>query len=286
MAERRSDEEERDHRPGDDDVEHQQPHRQREPLEVAEERDAVVEPLGGKAPDRMHHGPEQRREEKAVGGQRRRIAPPHRVLCHQHVDRVSDRSGQRRDDSEPVEREAAPELDDERETDHRQDERQPEPAPDRLLVDRPGPERDQDRSEVLEQQRDPDRQPPDRDEVEPLHECDACDPEDDQIGELASREAQGVASREREQEREAEERSGRAHLRQLERGDPRLEHDLGDGAVQREEERSRDHHRVAEGGPPLAPGLARDIRHVRHRPATLPARYGSTLERSGRGAAW
>ena len=211
VAERRGDEQERDHRPGDDDVEQQQPDRQREALEMAEQRDAVVEPSRREAPDRLHERPEERREEEAVRGQRGGIAPLDGVLGHQHVDRVRD-GGATSAAVTPSPSSVSPlqTSTTTREPDDREHERDPDPAPDRLLEDRPRPERDQDRRDVLDQERDPDRQPPDRDEVEPLHERDARDPEDDQVRHLAAGQPQALAARQREHEREAEERAGRA----------------------------------------------------------------------------
>ena len=80
-------------------------------------------------------------------------------------------------DAEPVERDAVPEVDDEREPDEREPERDPEPAAHVLLQHEEGEERDEQRAEVLDQQRDADVEPVDREEVEELHERDAEDAE-------------------------------------------------------------------------------------------------------------
>ena len=239
---------------------------------MAEQRDAVVEPLRREAPERLDERPEERREEEAVRGQRGGVAPRDRVLGHQHVDRVGDGGAtarprlRARRATSPLQTSTTTASPTTASTSASQIRR-------RIgsLKTAPGPERDQDRRDVLDQERDPDRQPPDRDEVEPLHERDARDPEDDQVRQLAAGQPQALAACQREHEREAEERPGRADLRQLERRDPGLEHDLRDRAVEREQERSRDHHRVADGGPPFAAGLARDIGDVGHGPTTLPA---------------
>ena len=47
-----------------------------------------------------------------------------------------------------------------------------------LVAERARPDRDEQRPEVLDEQRDPDREPVDREEVEELHERDAADAED------------------------------------------------------------------------------------------------------------
>jgi hypothetical protein len=93
----------------------------------------------------------------------------------------------------------------------------------------------------------------DGDEVEPLDEGDAGDAEDGEVEELAPADPEGLRPRQRQHEREAEEGAGRAHLGQLERREPgRVEHDLRDGAVDREQDRGSPHHRVAEQRTPVA----------------------------------
>jgi hypothetical protein len=89
-------------------------------------------------------------------------------------------------DSEPVECDAAPEVDDEREPAEREDQRCPDPSSDRLLEDEPCPERDQHRGDVLDQQRDTDLEPVDRDEVEELHEREAGDAEEEEERQLSA----------------------------------------------------------------------------------------------------
>ena len=54
-----------------------------------------------------------------------------------------------------------------------------------LVPDGARPDRDEQWPEVLDEQRDPDRQPVDREEVEELHECDAGDPEHREPHEIA-----------------------------------------------------------------------------------------------------
>jgi len=63
-----------------------------------------------------------------------------------------------------------PDLDDECEPCERDDERSPDPATDRLVKDEPCPEGDEDRRDILDQERDTDVQPVDREEVGPLDE--------------------------------------------------------------------------------------------------------------------
>jgi hypothetical protein len=48
------------------------------------------------------------------------------------------------------------------------------------VPEEPRPQRHEERREVLEEERDPDREPVDRDEVEPLHEREPADAEDDE----------------------------------------------------------------------------------------------------------
>ena len=78
----------------------------------------------------------------------------------------------------PVERHPAGEVDDEREAGEREGDREPEPAAHRLLHDEARPEGDEDRREVLDDERDPDVEPLDRDEVEELDERESRHAED------------------------------------------------------------------------------------------------------------
>ena len=82
---------------------------------------------------------------------------------------------------------AAEQVDDHREAGERQRKRDPDPAAHVLVEDVARPERDEQRAEVLDQQRDPDREPVDREEVEPLHEREPADPEDGEERQLATR---------------------------------------------------------------------------------------------------
>ena len=119
----------------------------------------------------------------------------------------------------------------------------------------------------LEEQADPDRQPLDRDEVEPLHDREADDPVEREPAELAARpDPQPLRRDEREAEGQPDEAAGRAELGPAERAHvARLEPDLRDGAVDREHRRGRDRHRVADARPAVAGELSRWQRELGHR---------------------
>ena len=136
------------------------------------------------------------------------------MLGDQDVEGVGQRRREAGRDAAAVERDPAPDLDDEREAGERKGEGEPDPSAHVLAIDEPRPERDEERREVLEEERDPDRQPVDRDEVEPLHEREPADAEQDEQGKLARAQAEPAAVRQREDEREPEKRAGRPHLRQ------------------------------------------------------------------------
>ena len=61
-----------------------------------------------------------------------------------------------------------PDLDDQGQAREREGERRPDAPADGFVEDEPSPERDEDRRDVLNQQRDPDVEPVDREEVRPL----------------------------------------------------------------------------------------------------------------------
>ena len=108
------------------------------------------------------------------------------VLREQDVEGERDRRPECGQDSEPVERDAAPQVDDERQSAEREDQRRPDPSSDRLLEDEPRPERDQHGRDVLDQQGDSDLEPVDGDEVEELHEGEAGDAEEEEKRELTA----------------------------------------------------------------------------------------------------
>jgi hypothetical protein len=144
-----------------------------------------------------------------------------------------------------------PDLRHEREPDDDEREGGPGAAAHRLVPDEPRPQGDQHRRRELEQQPDPDREPVDSDEVQPLHEREADD--------AVEREPRGLPPRLdpqplRRQDRKAcgdeQEAPGCAELRPAQRADvAAVERDLRDGAVDREERRRADDHGVAEPRP-------------------------------------
>lgn len=87
--------------------------------------------------------------------------------------------------ADAIQGQPVPHLGDDRQPENREHESGPHPGAHRLAPDEPDPEDDQDRSEVLQQQGDPDRQPGDGHEVEPLDQADSDDPHHDQESQFA-----------------------------------------------------------------------------------------------------
>src|SRR5207248_3272821 len=83
-----------------------------------------------------------------------RVAVLDLVLGEQEVQREDHRGDQREHDAEPVERDALPELDHQREPRQRQRERSPDPASHMLVAERARVDRDEQRAEILDQERD------------------------------------------------------------------------------------------------------------------------------------
>ncbi len=142
------------------------------------------------APPRLHDRPEDDGEEEAPREQRDRVAALHLVLGEQEVHGEDHGRDQREGDAEAVERDAAPELHHQRQAGEREREREPDAAAHVLVPERPRPDRDEKRAEVLDQERDADLQPVDGEEVEELDERDADDAEEGEPGELAALDAQ------------------------------------------------------------------------------------------------
>ena len=124
-----------------------------------------------------------------------------------------------------------------------------------LVEHEPRPDRDEDRRDVLDQERDPDLEPVDGEEVRPLDQCER-DAECDEQRQVATADAQRGRSAEDGDEHEADEGAGAADLGQLLRPDPRAEDDLGDCPVD-SEERGRDSHHCV---PQRRPRFARLVR--------------------------
>jgi len=110
---------------------------------------------------------------------------PALALGHEQVRGERERAAERCRDADRAERDSLPELDDEREPRDAQGDGHPDPAPDVLLVDEAREERDEERGGELDEQRDADGELLDGDEVQPLDEGDADEPEGDEEEELA-----------------------------------------------------------------------------------------------------
>ena len=101
------------------------------------------------------------------------------MLGHEDIGRIGQRGDEAGEHADPVQRRAsAPELDDEREPEQGEGDCEPEPATHGLVDVEPGPERDEDRREVVDDEGDPDVEPLDADEVEELDEGEAENAED------------------------------------------------------------------------------------------------------------
>ena len=182
-----------------------------------------------------------------------------------------------------VECEAAPDLGDERESGERERQREPYPAAYVLVPGVPCPQGDEDRRGELEQQRDPDRQPVDGDEVEPLHEREAADAVEEKERDLPARQPQPVRVRAARARARAPGAGGGAQLGETERGDARVEQHLRHGAVDREERRRDERHRVAESRTAIGCDVAPRQRDLGHRMRLLDRRCGAgSYPRSGR----
>ena len=107
---------------------------------------------------------------------------------------------------------------------------------------------------------DADRQAVDGDEVEPLHECEADDAVHDERQRLPPGRSAAAAARARARATSSpRKRAGRPELRPAQRSHlARLERELRDRAVDREQRRGGERHRVAERGTSVALLRARD----------------------------
>ena len=182
---------------------------------------------------------------------------PHGVLGEEDVEGKGDRRPERGDHAERVEAESVPQVDDERQSAEGEDERGPDAPPDGLLRHESSPERDQDRREVLDEQRDSDLKPVDREEVEPLDEREPEDAERDEEEELAPADAQTPGLRDRKRHGECDGGPGRPHLRQPRRREAGAEDRLRDRPVDTPHAGRGEHHRVAEQRAPNMRLLAR-----------------------------
>ena len=162
--------------------------------------------------------------------------------------------------------------------------RQPDPPPHRLMEDIARPKRDEERGEVLDEQRDPDREPVDRQEVEPLHEREPAHPEHEQERQLLQGHLQPPRPGDGEYQHQPEERPGRPDLGQPERRDARVEDHLRDGAVDGPEDSRGRSHGVSELRAPVCRRLDVEV-CLAHgtRPGYGSDRDGRSRARWGRG---
>jgi hypothetical protein len=100
----------------------------------------------------------------------RRVPPTHALLGEQDVRRVRDGAEGDRRQSRGVRAVGLPDLDDQQQPRQRERQRDPDARADLLAVDEACPQRDEDRTDELDHERDPDRDAVDREEVGPLHE--------------------------------------------------------------------------------------------------------------------
>ena len=182
----------------------------------------VVEDVPREVPERLDDRPEQRREQEAVERERGGVAVPALALGHEQVRRERERAAERGRDADRAERDARPQLDDERESGEAQGDRDPDAPPDVLLVDEAREERDEERRGELDEERDADREVLDRDEVEPLHERDADEAErDEEERARGDRPAAATGATTSEEGEEEDRRARVADLRELERREAR-----------------------------------------------------------------
>ena len=99
---------------------------------------------------------------------------------------------------------------------------------------------------VLDQQGDPDVEAADREEVEPLHEREARDPEEGEECQLLPTDGETRSRGHEQQQGKAGKRAGRARLCELYGREGVLANDLRDNPVECPEERRGRRHRVAE----------------------------------------
>ena len=171
------------------------------------------------------------------------------ALGQQQVRREDEGRDQREGDAEPSRVDAAPELHHQREPEERQPERRPDTPAHVLLQHDERADRDEQRAEVLDQQRDPDREPVDREEVEELDECDADDAE--------QRDAPPLAGPSRSEPRRASDREQHSPTRRPHSGPrsaaattrPDERATFATVPLIAEERRRDEHHRVADDRP-------------------------------------
>jgi len=98
--------------------------------------------------------------------------------------------------------------------------RHPDSRTDLLVPDRPRPDRHEQRAEILDQERDPDREPVNGQEVEELHERDSDNPEDGELEQVATIDAQCSRRADKQEEHQGDRRACAPRFGQPQRGEP------------------------------------------------------------------
>ena len=168
------------------------------------------------------------------------------MLREQQIEGVGRRRAEGEGDPGGGDTAALADVDDQRQPDEREGEREPDAAAHAFVEDVARPERDDQRRDVLDQERDPDREPVNREEVEPLHQGEAADPPDGEKRELAPADLEAPGCDREQRDHEADDRPCHPHLRQPERRDSRCQDDLRDGSVHRPQGGRARRHQVAD----------------------------------------
>jgi hypothetical protein len=128
----------------------------------------------------------------------------------------------------------------------------PDALANRCVLHEPRPQCDEQRCEVLDEQRNANRKAVDGEEVEELHEREAAHAERDEVRQLASREAQAMRCSDCEDRDQPHGCAERSHLREPLRREARREDRLRHAAVQSPKRGGGRGHQVAEPRAPVA----------------------------------
>ena len=249
VAEGVDEEEEGDDRPEDDHPCDERPDGEVEGGEVSVERRADGEALARERPPRHDDRPEERGERESEGQHRGRVAGREPAFGDEEVQGIRDRGSEReRDACTRHPRSSARQVDDQHEPGEREGERHPDPLPHVLAVGEAHPQGDEQGRRVLDEQRDPDREPVDGEEVEPLDEGEPADPEQGEKRQLPSADPELLRRVDGDDEEEPCRSAERADLRQAVGGDAVHQDHLRDRAVDAPEDGCGRRHRVAEVG--------------------------------------
>ena len=220
---------------------------------------ALAELLEGEGPDGLDDEPEQGGEAEAPHERGHGLVAVAGLLGAVEVDREGDGRAEGAEQAEDVDVARVPDLDHERAANHGERRRAPQPALEAAAVGQAQPQQQDERAQVLDDQRHADVEARDREEVGHVHARQTEDAEEGQAGDVLATDPQQGGADEGDGAGEEHEGEHRPQLGQAHGADAVLEQQAGERAVERPHRRRAGGERVTQADVAVASRRHREI---------------------------